>query len=445
MHRRRSSLVRGVLCVVAAAAACSSGGDSASERRSGRPAPTAADAAGACGRVPEPREAEGPSAETVLLQGPDDGGPAVEGAVYPRPDYRGDPWSQWGQGVALADGRFVSAIGDHLGPDGNSYLFVYEPERERITRFADVLSHAEHEAGDWGYGKVHGQMLAGPCGEVFFGTYYGDLDGLEYGGTYRGDLLFRVDPSTLEVERLGVPVPERGLPSLAGPTPDGILYGEAVDPLPADPDAYPGGAFFAYDPARDRILFRSDDERHSGFRNILVDGEGTAYLATDDSRLLVYEPGSTELRVHPERLPGGWLRASTLPAPDGTVYGVTNEPFNLFALRPDGSIRDLGPAGGYTASLALHPDGRRFFFVPGAHGDSWQKGTPLVAVDTDTGEQEVVVELNQLAERELNLTLGGTYNVAVDPSGERVYVGFNAGPDRDDPWGQVVLVVVHLR
>jgi hypothetical protein len=176
-----------------------------------------------------------------------------------------------------------------------------------------------------------------------------------------------------------------------------------------------------------------------------VGADGTAYLAGKDSRLLEYKPGSQTLRVLPERLPGGWLRASTTPAPDGTVYGVTQDPDLLFALHPDGHIDDLGPARGYAASLAIDPNGKRFFYVPGATGNSWKQGAPLVAVDTKTGEQTTVVKLNDLAERKLGLTLAGSYSVAVDPTGARAYIGFNAGRTRADPWGEVVLVVVDLR
>ena len=52
--------------------------------------------------------------------------------------------------------------------------------------------------------------------------------------------------------------------------------------------------------------------------------------------------------------------------------------------------------------------------------------------------------LNDLAEKKLGLSLAGSYSVAVDPSGKTVYIGMNAGHARDNPWGEVVLIVVHL-
>jgi hypothetical protein len=44
----------------------------------------------------------------------------------------------------------------------------------------------------------------------------------------------------------------------------------------------------------------------NGFHNVRVAADGTAYIAADGSRLLLYEPDATELRVHPEGVPVVW-------------------------------------------------------------------------------------------------------------------------------------------
>ena len=47
---------------------------------------------------------------------------------------------------------------------------------------------------------------------------------------------------------------------------------------------------------------------------------------------------------------------------------------------------------------------------------------------------------------ELGLRLGGTYGLAVHPSGDRIYIGMNASPSDDDSgFGEVVLLVVDLQ
>ena len=45
------------------------------------------------------------SATTVVLSEGDGQTPRVEAVRYPHPGYEGNPWSQWGQGLVLDDGR----------------------------------------------------------------------------------------------------------------------------------------------------------------------------------------------------------------------------------------------------------------------------------------------------------------------------------------------------
>ena len=377
------------------------------------------------------------SATTVLEGG--DAVEKVEAVVYPHPDYEGNPWSQWGQGVVLPDGRFLSAIGDHLGRDGNSYVYEYSPNERELSLITDVLGHTDHEQGTWGYGKVHGQMVMGECSEVYFSTYWGSDDGLTYEPPYTGDLLFRIEPDDGTIARLGVPVSERGIPSLAGWPEGGLIYGEVVDPA-SDPDQ---GGFFAYDVERDEVVFRNDDPAHIGFRNIAVDPEGRAYYSMGSGSLAMYDPATNRVSEHPAPIPGGQLRASTQPTPDGVVYGVTANPENFFALLPSGEIRTIGEAQEYTASIALDPDLQNILYVPDAHGV--QEGAPLVSVDTESGHEQVLVDLDELARNSLDLRLSGSYNVAVDRQQRIVYVGANAGGlEADDAFGEVILFIVHL-
>ena len=223
----RSSLVVALAVGASLFAACGGGSDDAastpapsSTPSSSRPAGTATPptSRGDSSCPPARGAPDGPSAAAQVIQEGEGDTPRIEAAVYPAPEGGGEPWSQWGQGVVLPDGRFLSTAGDHRGADGNAYLFVYDPETRRITRVADVLSQVEHEEGAWGYGKIHAQLVASGC-DVYLATYWGSRRGLEFSPSYDGDLLFRVDPSTLELEPLGTPVPRHGIPSLAGSPP----------------------------------------------------------------------------------------------------------------------------------------------------------------------------------------------------------------------------------
>lgn len=105
---------------------------------------------------PDPDAAAGLSARAEVVAPGTDGEPRVEAVVYPRPSYEGRPWTQWGQGLVLDDGTFVSAIGDHCGVNGNSYFYAFDPSSSTLRLVADVLSAVGHQPRSWGYGKVHG-------------------------------------------------------------------------------------------------------------------------------------------------------------------------------------------------------------------------------------------------------------------------------------------------
>jgi hypothetical protein len=404
--------------------------------------PAASAPSGECEFPPGETWVGGPSSSVVDLG--EANGVSVQGVVYPRPDYEGDPWTQWGQGLVIDDGRFLSAIGDHLGPDGNSYLYEFDPGTGELSMIGDVLSYVDHQPGSWGYGKIHGQIVAGSCGEVYFATYWGSNQDIRFDGSYNGDVLFRMDPYQRTITLLGPPVERHGIPSLAG-TPDGTLvYGEAIDPI-LEVDDIDQGPFFAYDTRAGAVIFESDPTPHIGFRNVAVDADGKAYYSIGASQLQVYDPATNTTSTHPSTLPGEWLRASTTPGPDGTIFGVTDDEAAFFVMDPSGAIEPLGTARGYTTSLAIHPDGDRFFYVPDAHGDAWETGAPLISVDGATGEESVVVELNPLVEEGLGVRLGGTYSVSIHPDGDVMYIGMNAGPlGAEDGFGDIVLLVVHL-
>lgn len=369
----------------------------------------------------------------------------VKAAMYPHPNYDAELWSQWGQGIVLDDGRFFSAIGDHMGADGNSYIYEYDPATETLTMVGDILSYVDHEPGTWGYGKVHSQMVPGPCGEVYFSTYWGSFRDVEFEGNYTGDILFRLDPAARTLAPLEVPIEFHGQASLAADPSTGQIFGEAVDPLPMSDDIEIG-PFFAYDVVSEEVSYVGPDEPHVGFRSILVDAEGTAYYSIGGGRLQRYDPETGDGGEAEGQLPGDFLRAVTEPASDGSVYGVTDEEDVFFVMSPDGSIESLGAALEYTASVALAPDGSRFYHMPGAHGDAPEWGSPLISVDTATGEQTVVVELNEAIQEEFGHTVGGTYNVALSPDGGTVYLGVNGGPtgSEEESFGEVFLIVVEL-
>ena len=380
------------------------------------------------------------TAEAIALQDQTGDQPGVDVVVYPRPDYDAKLWSQWGQGIVLDNGRMISAMGDEAGADGNSYIYEYDPQTRTMSRFTDVLSLVDRVPGEWGFGKIHAPMVKGACGDVYVSTYWGTRRGLTFTENYQGDILLRLDPDGRTIENLGVIFPEHGVASMASWPEGGLIYAEAADPF-----GKKTGSFVVLDMETGDIIFEDDDPSHGGYRSIAVDAQGRAYITWDGDGLARYDPATNSLETLDAAMPGSILRWATAPDAADTVYAVSRDPAVFFSIDAEGDIVELAPAQGYTTSMALSPDGSTLYYVPDAHGGAWENGTRLIAVDTETGEETVVVELNPLIEPAIGLRTGGTYNVIVDPSGKRVFVGLNAGDAATgDSFGEVLLAIVTL-
>jgi hypothetical protein len=170
------------------------------------------------------------TAVATAIEGPN--GIAVDFVAHPLPPYPGKPWSHWGEGLLASNGRYYTGIGDHRGPDGNAYLYEYDPESKTLGAVGDVIqAYAAHDRGAWGYGKIHGRIVEDRCGLLYFSTYWGTRrGGLQYAGSYQGDLLMRYDPESQRLISLGVPMPKMGTPSTQIWPEGGLVYGEANHP-----------------------------------------------------------------------------------------------------------------------------------------------------------------------------------------------------------------------
>lgn len=365
-------------------------------------------------------------------------GTRLRAAVYPRPSYEAELWSQWGQGIVLDDGRVLSAIGDHAGADGNSFFYVYDPSTNLLTRIGDALSLVDHTPGDWGFGKVHAQMVHGPCDDVLVSTYWGTRSGLEFSESYRGDVLIRIDPlaETLSLHG-GVILDGHGVASMAA-SPDGsIVYAEAADP---HDDSV--GAFVVLDGYTGDQVFVERSMNIDGFRAISVLDDGLALITWSGDGIAVFDPDRQTLSVSDQSLPGEKLRA--VERVGGELVGVTQNAPVFFAIDSSGDIERLGEARGYTTSITSS-DGRHVWYIPDAHGGAWESGTPLVEFDAVTATDRVLVELNPTVGSALGLRLGGTYNITSSADRSEIYIGLNGAPVASgESFGEVVFVVVEL-
>ena len=80
--------------------------------------------------------------------------PTVDFLYYPGQSYEGKPWSNWGDS-SFAAGKYYSAIGDHLAPQGNAFVFEYDPAKKALRQVADVRKIINLPAGHYTPGKIH--------------------------------------------------------------------------------------------------------------------------------------------------------------------------------------------------------------------------------------------------------------------------------------------------
>lgn len=388
------------------------------------------------------------SSKATRIEGPD--GITIDVVVHPLPQYPGNPWSHWGEGVLASNGRYYTGIGDHLGADGNAFLYEYDPKVRTLRAVGDVLqAYGRHDNGTWGYGKIHGRIDEDRCGLLYFSTYWGTRrGGLRYAGSYQGDLLMRYNPKSQQLISLGVPMPTMGTPSTRLWSEGGLLYGEANHPVTKKTDWPDGKRFWVYDLGRQKIIYRSETLiDHGSGREIALDHDGRAYYSGAGRELLRYDPKTNTEDKAATFHYDGKLRASTRPAADGMVFLTTKKEHHAYLFDPaNADLTDLASLPADTASLALAASGEEAYFSPGAHGQGLSLGFPLMAINR-SGKMRTIVKLGPLIGTAGAPHPAGTYSISTDPKrpGD-VYILANAGPlgAEEEAFGQPMIIVVHL-
>jgi hypothetical protein len=390
--------------------------------------------------------------------------PTIDFLFYPGQTYPGNPWSNWGDSLAIG-GKYYASIGDHLslrrGADpkysGNCFLYEYDPASKRTRQLVDVKRLLNLPAGHYTPGKIHGRIDQGSDGWLYFATYRG---GFSTTGEfrYRGDWILRCDPRSGKSEIVAHgPVPFHGIQTSILDAKRMIFYGgtRAGSVNPRGDNRGPNDElFFAYD-LRARKLLYSGPKQHCWPWPLLASSTGRAYYVrgTGKDRVL--------MRFDPERprepvalkAPVEFEGASTDETRQGFIYTASFDRENRqdalwsFNTRTE-EVRRLGPARvGETprliATLDVDPSGRFLYYTPGAHGRSEEDGTPIVQFDVQTGRKKVIAFLHPFYQKQYGCTLRGTYSSAVDPKGDKLYVTWNASRG-SKVWDSCALTVIHI-
>lgn len=362
-------------------------------------------------------------------------------------DGQGAPWSSWGDGCFASNGKYYTSVGDHQGKDGNSFVYEYDPMTQMLQRVVDVLDAILHMLGFYGHGKIHSGIHEAADGSLWFSTYWGkhrEVDKAFGKGGFEGSVLLRFDPKTRKTENLGAIVPRQGLPASAFDPERQHLFFHAV---------YEGDVC-VYDVKARKVKFRGGADASSAHRTFMVDRAGRAWFSGKDG-LLRYDPKTNAIEATKITLPatpgskkGDTLRAAAAPTKDGILYGMTAAG-RMFALDSrKGTVKDLGPnfgGGDYTAVMVLSPDEKYLYYAPGAHGSGNKTGAPVVQYEIATGKRKVLAFLKDTLAERFKYQVGGTYNLQIDPAGERLFITFNgAMPGQRGTFGTPSVLVLHI-
>ena len=346
-------------------------------------------------------------------------------------------WTIWGQGSwDTRHGRLYVAVGDHGGVDARLHIVEFDPSTNKIGLSPDINAGIGGKPGSFRDGKIHGRLefYDGPW--VWFCTYwakYPEPDEKDYGSGYRGGHIVRYNVETGAIVDEGVPLTRASWPGHRLDATRGILYASGHF-----------GEFLAWDIRLGKARFAGFPPPGSTWANrvlLLDEKTGMVYSTSSEASdgrypLVRYEPDRNRFRQLACAMPSdgkgqtGPIRCHTdHRGPDGLFWGLTQNGV-LFSFDPDASqVAAFGEAwpgqNRYTTSIARSPGGRYLYYLPGAHGDGFLEGMPLVQFDTVSRKFKVLAFLGPYLLKRSRYLCGGTYSVALDDKGERLFVAMN--------------------
>ncbi len=373
--------------------------------------------------------------------------PRVDFLYYPGQTYAGNPWSNWGNST-FANGRYYSAIGDHRAPQGNAFVYEYDPDAKAFRLLCDVRKTINLPDGHYTPGKVHSHLGLGRDGWLYFSTHRGGTKATTDANHYTGDWLLRADPRTGQSEIIERgPIPKHCLPTGEVDGQRMIFYGSTA---PGDGGDNDGIQFFAYDLAKRKMIYSGPDGPSRAM--LLSSSTGRVYFTPKqgDGPLMRFDATSGK---PPEAIDGTInIRAATAETPQGLIYAVSfgkkdiGSTLYSFDVKTE-RIEELGPAAvgvnQYVAAIAADPTGRFLYYVPGAHGGSEADNSAIVQYDTKRRTKKVIACLHPYFQEQHGATLKGTYTAALDDRGERLFVTWNVSRG-SKVWDSCGLTVIHI-
>ena len=341
--------------------------------------------------------------------------PTVDFLFCPGQTYKGNPWSDWGNGY-VANGKYYTAIGDH---EWRAYVYEYDPATKQVRTLVDLKEFLNQPEGFYTPGKVHSFVTLAKDGWLYFATHNGGRARLSPPYQYQGDWILRTNPASGQTE-----VVCQG-PVGADSVPTGFL----------DPDRliFYGGSekdllFFAYDTQAKKLLYQSLPNDGPSRNMLFARSTGRVYYRahTKEGRLRRYDPATnTATEVVGDLDP----RCSSSETADGFIYAVDwVGDLWRFNTKTEQSERlthaSIGPLT-YTTTLPIDATGRYVYYSGGAHGSADKEGTAIVQLDTRTLKRKVIAFLTPFYTNTLKYSCTGTYSMCLSADGGTLFATWN--------------------
>ena len=338
-------------------------------------------------------------------------------------------WSSWGDIGLARDGRVYCGIGDHgndVGGDARCFIYCWDPKAKTLTQVVDVNSIVPREPGQPAWSKIHAKVDEGPDGTILFCGTLNDgnrakLPTYKWSDSLPGAQIYQYDPQTGKASVFANLPPKRCTATSLVDAQRNIWW--------CNLEAGDGNALWGLNLKTKQPVFQGADGSLGFNRNFALLADGSI-LFNGESHLVRYDAGTKQLV--PKK---SWfqkshgMRASTLESKDGFVFGITHQTNELFRYHVGrDELEMLGPnwlSGMYTAVCVFSPDERFVYYQPGAHGQAFKDGTPVMQYEIATGRRKVLAFLADVCEQECDYVPGGTYGLKLSADGSTIYVNLN--------------------